>query len=339
MKGRNREMSLKNYKGVIPAFITPFDKDGKYSEECAGQMIEWQLSTGIGGYYFLGSNGYGPAMDTADRMAALESMCSIVNGRVPVVAHIACVSGKDTVALAKHAESVGCLAVSGVPSYYYKLSADEMYRYYSEIAEAVELPLIVYAKTADYAPSVAMFERLSTIPNVQGVKYTGPAHYMMGRIKEHLGEDFMVYSGYDEMFLSGIMSGADAVIGGTYNLYPDLCIRSIDKLNRGDVKGAQKDYLASNAIIEVLFKYGNLQSVMRSAMSFMGIDAGYNPSPFSPIDQEKNKALKAELTALKAHLKSVATVTTIPRGRQMKMFCTKPAITNITKEIAATVMA
>ena len=302
-KGKgNENMSLKNYKGVIPAFITPFDQAGNYSERCARQMMEWQISKGIGGYYFLGSNGYGPAMDVKERMDALESMNGIVNGRVPVVAHIAAVSGKDTVALAKHAEKAGCLAVSAVPSYYYKLSPAEMYRYYAEIAEAVDLPLIVYAKTADYTPSVQMFEELAKIPNVQGVKYTGPSHYMMGRIKEHLGKDFMVYSGYDEMCLSGMMSGADAVIGGTYNLYPDLCIRAIDKLFSGDVKGAQKDYLASNAIIEVLFKYGNLQSVMRAAMFFMGIDADYNPSPFTEMNPAKLADLKAELKALKARL-------------------------------------
>lgn len=295
-------MTLKDYKGVIPAFITPFDKEGNYSESCAKEMIEWQLTTGIGGYYFLGSNGYGPAMDAKDRMAALESMVKIVDGRVPVVAHIAAVSGKETVEMAKHAQSVGCLAVSAVPSYYYMLKPNEMYRYYAEIAEAVDIPLVVYAKTADYAPSVEMFQKLATIPGVKGVKYTGAAHYMMGRIKDHLGKDFMVYSGYDEMCLSGLMSGADAVIGGTYNLYPDLCIRAINKLFAGDVLGAQKDYLASNAIIEVLFKYGNLQSVMRACLGFMGINAGYNPPPFTEVSEEGCTALKAELTELKKKL-------------------------------------
>ena len=295
-------MFLENYKYVIPAFITPFDKDGKYSEECAKQMMEWQISTGIGGYYFLGSNGYGPAIEKKERMEALESMYSIVNNRIDCVAHIAAVSTNDTIEMAKHAQSVGCAAVSAVPSYYYKLTPAEMYRYYSEVAEAVDIPLIVYAKTADYAPSVEMFRKLAEIPNVKGVKYTGPNHYMMGRIKEHLGKDFKVYSGYDEMCLSGITSGADAVIGGTYNLYPDLIIRSINKLKAGDFAGAQKDYLASNAIIEVLFKYGNLQSVMRAAMSFMGIDAGYNPSPFTEMDPAKLPLLKAELKELKAKL-------------------------------------
>ena len=295
-------MILENFKYVIPAFITPFDEDGNYSEKCAKQMMDWQINKGIGGYYLLGSNGYGPALDKKERMEALESMCSIINKRVDVVAHIAAVSGKDTIEMAKHAQAMGCAAVSAVPSYYYKLSPNEMYRYYSEVAEAVDIPLIVYAKTADYAPSVEMFKKLNEIPNVKGVKYTGPNHYMMGRIKEHLGKDFKVYSGYDEMFLSGIMSGADAVIGGTYNLYPDLVIRQVDKLKAGDINGAQKDYLASNAILEVLFKYGNLQSVMRAAMSFMGINAGYNPSPFTAMDNEKLMPLKKELKELKAKL-------------------------------------
>ena len=177
-----------------------------------------------------------------------------------------------------------------------------MLRYYSEIAEQVNVPLIVYAKTAEYAPSVELFRKLSAIPGVEGVKYTGPTHYMMGRIKENLGKDFMVYSGYDEMCLSGIMSGADAVIGGTYNLYPDLCIRAIDKLKAGDFKGAQKDYLASNAIIEVLFRYGNLQSAMRACLSFIGVDAGFDPSPFGPFPVERTAELKKELTALKRKL-------------------------------------
>lgn len=292
--------ALENYKGVIPAFITPFDREGNYSPKCAKQMMEWQIAQGIGGYYFLGSNGYGPAMDSEDRMKALESMVEIVNGRIPTVAHIASVSTKETIKMAKHAQEIGCTAVSAVPSYYYKLRPDEMYKYYSEVAEAVDIPFIIYAKTADYAPTVEMFRKLTAIPNVKGIKFTGSDHYMLGRIKDDLGDDIKVYSGRDEMFLSGLISGADAVIGGTYNLYPDLCIRSIKSFWSGDVKSAQKDFLATNEIIEVLFKYGNLQTVMRTALGFMGIDAGYNPSPYNvEISEEKKQALKNELKELK----------------------------------------
>ena len=75
---------------------------------------------------------------------------------------------------------------------------------------------------------------------------------------------------------------------------------SIKSFWSGDVKSAQKDFLATNEIIEVLFKYGNLQTVMRTALGFMGIDAGYNPSPYNvEISEEMKQALKKELKELK----------------------------------------
>jgi N-acetylneuraminate lyase len=238
-----------------------------------------------------------------ERMRAVEEITELVNGRVPVVAHVACVSPTISAKLAKHAESCGCTGVSAVPSYYYKLTADQMYRYYEEIATASSLPFVIYAKTADYAPSVPMFEKLSQIPNVEGLKFTGSDHYMLGRIKEALGKDFMVYSGRDEMFLSGLLSGADGIIGGTYNVLPDLYIRGVKSFEAGNVKEAQKDMLAANAILEVMFPYdGSLAAPMRACYEFMGINAGRIPSPLLDLDKEQKEKLRADLKALKERL-------------------------------------
>ena len=292
------KFQLKDFGGVIPAYVTPFDKNGDYYEKSAREVIEWQISKGVGGFYLTGSNGYGAAMDSTERMRVVESVCRIVDGRVPVVAHIAAVSGQLSARLARHAESVGCTGVSAVPSYYYKLSGDEMYRYYSEIAEASDLPLVIYAQTHIYAPSVEMFERLATIPNVKGLKYTGPDHYMMGRIKERLGKDFMVYSGYDEMFLSGLLSGADALIGGTYNVIPDLYIEAVRHFNEGDIRQAQREMLVANAVVQCLIKH-DIQASMKVCLEVMGMDAGYNPTPFLMMDAAQKTAFLAEMKAIK----------------------------------------
>ena len=297
------KFTLKDYKGVIPALMTPFDKNGLFDKECARQMIEWHISQGVGGFYLTGSNGHGPYMDPEERMKAVEGMAEIVNGRLPIVAHIACVSPRISAQLARHAQSCGCTGVSAVPSYYYKLTADQMYRYYDEIASASSLPFVIYAKTADYAPSVAMFEKLSKIANVQGLKFTGSDHYMMGRIKEALGKDFMVYSGRDEMFLSGLLSGADGIIGGTYNVLPDLYIRGVKSFRESRIFDAQKDMLAANAILEVMFPYdGSLAAPMRACYEFMGIDAGHNPSPLLDLDKDQKVKLREELKQLKEKL-------------------------------------
>jgi len=297
------KFTLKDYRGVIPALMTPFDKNGLFDRKCAEEMIEWHISQGVGGFYLTGSNGHGPYMTPQERMRTVEEFAAIVNGRLPVVAHVACVSPTVSAKLAKHAEECGCTGVSGVPSYYYKLTPDQMYRYYAEIASASDLPFVIYAKTADYPPSVPMFKKLAEIPNVKGLKFTGSDHYMMGRIKEALGDDFMVYSGRDEMFLSGLLSGADGIIGGTYNVLPDLYIRGVKKFNEGKVKEAQKDMLAANAILEVMFPYdGSLAAPMRACYEFMGVNAGHNPSPLADLNEEQKLKLRKELIELKNRL-------------------------------------
>lgn len=293
------KFELKDFQGVIPAYVTPFDPNGKYCEASAREVIEWLIRQGVGGFYLTGSNGFGAAMDSDERMKVVESVCKIVNGRVPVVAHIAAVSGQLSAKLARHAESVGCTGVSAVPSYYYKLTPDEMYRYYSEIANASSLPLVIYAQTHIYEPSVEMFERLASIEKVQGLKYTGPNHYMMGRIKEKLGKDFMVYSGYDEMFLSGLLFGADALIGGTYNVIPDLYIKAVQCFRGGEIAQAQKEMFVANAVVECLLKH-DIQAAMKVCLEVMGMDPGYNPTPFGMMDSAAKQIFLEELRAIKS---------------------------------------
>lgn len=289
---------LKNFRGVIPALITTFDEKGDFDPLRQKKVIDWLLTMNIGGFYITGSTGQGPMMDITERMTAVEHICEAVNGRTPVAAHIADVSAKNSIRLAVHAQKAGCIAVSAVPSYYYKLTTEEMYRYYSDIAGATDLPLIIYAQTQNYTPCVALYKKLSEIKNIEGLKYTGADHYTMGRIKEALGEDFMIYSGCDEMFVSGILSGADAIIGSTYNVIPDLYAQAVRHLNAGDIEAVKKELLTANAIVEVMLSY-ELNAAIRTSFEFMGIDAGHCPSPLRDMTSEEKKRFKNELLALK----------------------------------------
>ena len=292
--------TLKEFTGIIPAIMTPFDRNGKYDPACSREMIDWMIAQGVGGFYLTGSNGQGPFMDTRERMEVVENMAGQVAGRVPVVAHIGSVSARHSAEMAYHASQCGCTGVSAVPSYYVTLNRQQMKDYYREIAEASDLPLVIYS-LPKLSPTVELFQELGQIRNVKGLKFTGPDHYMLGRIKEHMGKDFMVYSGTDEMLLSGQIMGADGAIGGTYNVIPDLYIRCKDAFWKGQVKDAQKDMLAANAILEVLFRY-ELSAAMRACLGFMGVNAGYNPHPFRTLDSGEKQALKQDLKDLKAKL-------------------------------------
>ena len=293
--------TLDDVRGVIPAIMTPFTKEGALDRAAVREMVDLQISLGAGGFYLTGTGGQGPYMEAKQRMEVVEAFAEATDGRVPLIPHIAFVSPAISAEMAKHAASVGCTAVSGVPSYYYQLSRAEMYAYYEELAGATDLPFLVYALNGKITPTVELFQKLAEIPNVKGLKFTGADHYMMGRIKEHLGPDFKVYSGKDEQFLSAILCNVDGLIGGTYNVFPDLYIRAVDELKRGDFATAQKDMLAANAILEVMLKYGSAEA-KRACLGFMGINAGYNPRPVHTLDADEAAALKRDLIALRDRL-------------------------------------
>lgn len=292
---------LKDFTGIIPALLTPFDRNGQYDPACSREMVDWLIGRGVGGFYLTGSTGQGPFMDSAERMAVVESMTRLVNGRVPVVAHIGAVSSRLSARMAAHAAACGCDAVSAVPSYYYTLTADEMRTYYEAISDASPLPLVIYALEHQYKSSVKIVRDLAGIEHVEGIKYTGTTHYMMGRIKEHMGPDFMVYSGTDEMMLSGQIMGVDGAIGSTYNVVPDLNIAARDAFWRGDVRLAQKLMLAANAILEIMFRY-TLSPAIRAGLEFIGVPAGLDPSPVPALDTAAKAALRAELRELALRL-------------------------------------
>lgn len=289
---------LDDFTGVIPALITPYGKDGEYDSKCSKEMVDWHISMGVGGFYLTGSNGSGPYMDSDERIRVVDTITEQVDGKVPVMAHVAAVSARLSAKMAKAAEKSGCMAVSAVPSYYSKLNMDEMVRYYTEIAEASDLPLIVYAQTHIYEPSVEMFRSLYEIEKVHGVKYTGPNLYMMGRIKKHLGKEFKVYAGYDEMMLAGLLYGADGVIGGSYNVIPDLYIRIKKKYDNKDIDGARKDFMVANDIVEYMISH-DFDAAIHACYEFIGIDSGYNITPRYNYDSIEKAEFKKGLRELK----------------------------------------
>lgn len=287
-----------NFAGIIPALMTPYDQNDTYDPACSQEMVDWMIAKGVGGFYLTGSNGTGPYMDVEERIRVVDKITEQVNGRVPVVAHIGHVSTKNSIRMAKAAQASGCDGISAVPSYYITLNNAEMQKYYEDITSSVDLPMMVYAQTDRYTPSVEMFSRLSEIENVCAVKYTGPNLYMMGRIKEHLGERLKVYSGYDEMMLAAQIMGADGAIGGTYNVIPEPYMKARELLWEGQTKDAQKYIMIANAIVEVFFKY-NIGSAMRVGLKLMGVNAGRNPAPSENMDKSMEIAFVEDLKILK----------------------------------------
>ncbi|MBT3777542.1 MAG: dihydrodipicolinate synthase family protein, partial [Pelagibacteraceae bacterium] len=219
--------------GVIPALITSFNKDESINKEGMRKTVNYLISKNVHGLYITGSTGETFLMSPDEKKKVIEIIVDEVNGRIPVIAHIGSIGTKITIELGKHAEKIGVDALSALPPFYYGFSNNEIHNYYSDISHSSNLPIIVYNISHANLMDLDMLKRLASIPNIKGVKYTAATHFNFSKIKKEIGDSFKIYSGMDEMALSGILSGADGMIGSFYNLMPEMFVNLYSNLQTG----------------------------------------------------------------------------------------------------------
>jgi len=287
-----------DFKGVIPAVLSVFDKDENLDEQGTRAFIRHLLSYDIGGLYVTGSTGETFLMSSEERMRQLEITMEEVGDKVPVVVHVGAMSTRETIRLAKHAEQLGAAGVSSVPPFYFKYNPDQIFNYYKDVAEATSLPMIVYNIPLAGMMTVDQIIRLSEIENVKGVKYTGTALYEVMQIKEGCKPGFLVYGGCDELGSSNIALGVDGVIGSFYNVIPDLYGKIWAAVKSSDIAEATRLQRQAVHVIFAGIRSGSMMACMKVWLRAAGIPAGYSRRPFSNFTEEEERKLVDELVAI-----------------------------------------
>lgn len=292
---------VKNIKGVIPAMLTPFKNDESLDLDAARKLTRYLCDKDIGGLYLTGSTGEGFLMTGEERKAFVETVVDEAGGKVPIIVHVGAISTKASEDMARHAMQAGADAISSVPPIYWKFSDDEVAKYYEDLVQASGLPMIVYNIALAGLVSFDMLLRLGSIQGVEGVKYTSSTLYDVLRIKEKLGNDFMVYSGSDELAISGIAFGADGLIGSTYNVLAPLFIGIWNLAKNGDMESARKVQQTANRFIFTMLKH-NLMPTLKQTLEFAGIPGGISRRPFGLMDEAGVAALKSDYLKIKEEL-------------------------------------
>lgn len=287
-----------DFKGVIPAVLSVFDKDENLDEQGTREFIRHLLSYDIGGLYVTGSTGETFLMSSEERMRQLEITMEEVGDKVPVVVHVGAMSTKASIELARHAEKLGAAGVSSVPPFYFKYNQDQIFNYYKDVAEATSLPMIVYNIPLAGMMTVDQIIRLSEIENVKGVKYTGTALFEVMQIKDGCKPGFLVYGGCDELGSSNISLGVDGVIGSFYNVIPDLYCKIWAAVKASDIPEATRLQRQAVHVIFAGINSGSMMACMKVWLRAAGIPAGYSRRPFSNFTEEEEKALAAKLVAI-----------------------------------------
>src|SRR5215469_12056573 len=185
-------------KGSIPALITPM-KDGKVDETAFRKLVSWQIAEGSHGLVPCGTTGESPTLSHEEHMRVVELCVEEAGGRVPVVAGAGSNSTEEAIALTRHAKSVGADAVLSVTGYYNKPTQEGLYRHYAALAEAVDIPILLYniPGRAVVEISVETIARLSKIANVIGVKDATANLARPTRDRAACGRNFLLLSGED----------------------------------------------------------------------------------------------------------------------------------------------
>ena len=293
-----KQFDPNNINGVIPAMITSFNKDESINKEGIRKTINYLISEKVNGLYITGSTGETFLMSQDEKKQVIEIIVEEVNGRVPVIAHIGSIGTKITTELGQYAEKVGVDALSALPPFYYGFSNDEIFSYYTDISNTTNLPITIYNISHAHLMDLDMLKRLAAIKNVKGVKYTAPTHFNFNKIKKEIGENFKIYSGMDEMSLSGLISGADGIIGSFYNLMPEMFVDIYAKVKEGNINAAKKIQEKINIII--LYALGKSgYPFIKMGLNWLGIDSGYVRKPFTTfIDREIENTIKNDLKKL-----------------------------------------
>ncbi|MDU6063695.1 MAG: dihydrodipicolinate synthase family protein [Anaerococcus sp.] len=262
--------NLDKYKGVIPAFYACYDENGEISPERVRELTKYHINKGVKGVYVNGSSGECIYQSVEDKKIVLENVMKEAKGKLTVIAHVACNNTKDSMELAAHAESLGVDAIAAIPPIYFRLPEYSIAAYWNDISSAApNTDFVIYniPQLAGVALTESLFSEMRKNPNVIGVKNSSMPVQDIQMFKQNAGDDYIIFNGPDEQFISGRLIGAEGAIGGTYGVMPELILKMDECLKNKDLDKAREIQYAVDAIIyKMCSARGNMYAVIKEIL-------------------------------------------------------------------------
>lgn len=278
---------MEKFKGIFTALLTPFDKNYKVNEKELEKLVKFNIENGVTGFYVGGSTAEAFLLSTDERKQIMDVVKDVAPNHT-LIAHIGSINEIEAKELGKHAQNLSYDLVSSVAPFYYKFSFNEIKNYYFRLAEASQLPMLVYHFPAFSGVNMGVDEMSEFLSDDRfiGIKYTSNDFFTLEQCKTNF-PDKIVYNGFDEMFLAGLSMGADGGIGSTYNFMADKFVHIQNLFKNNHIEEAQQVQKEVNRMITILCKIGVMQAE-KEVLNQLGFDFGNCRPPFGiPTDEEK----------------------------------------------------
>jgi 4-hydroxy-tetrahydrodipicolinate synthase len=280
-------------QGIITPIITPMNADESVNLSELRVQVNRLINCGVEGLFCLGTNGEVYALSTEEKLDIIKTVVDETKGRVPVYAGTGCIRTKETIDLSLRAKELGVDALSIVSPYYVAVSQDDLYDYFSEIAEAVDLPIVLYNIPARTGNNIdyKTVKKLAKYENIVGIKDSSGNFDNTLRYIESTDSRLAVLAGSDSLILWTLQAGGRGAVAGTSNVFPELVV-SIYKLWReGKIEEARAAQFKLRPFRDVM-AMGNPNSVVKRAVNLMGYPVGPARKPVSGMN---SKALEEAL--------------------------------------------
>ncbi|MFZ1058361.1 MAG: 4-hydroxy-tetrahydrodipicolinate synthase [Candidatus Rokuibacteriota bacterium] len=283
------------FQGSLVALVTPF-RDGQVDEPKLRELVEFHVGNGTDAIIPCGTTGESPTLSHDEHKRVVEVVIEAARGRVPVVAGTGSNSTTEAIDLTAHARKAGAAGALVVNPYYNKPTQEGLYRHFSAIAEAVDIPILVYNIQSRTAVNVETdtLARLAKIPNIVGVKEASGSLDQMTQVILACGPDFSVLSGDDNLTLPLMAVGGRGVVSVVANIVPRDTAEMAHAALEGDWKRARDLFHRLFPLCRAMFIETNPIPV-KEAMAMLGMIAPEFRLPLCRMADPNRERLKTVL--------------------------------------------
>ena len=296
---RTIERRLFVFKGSFVALITPMRADGSVDEKALESFVDWQIHAGTHGLVPVGTTGESPTLDHAEHKRVVEITIAVAGGRVPVIAGAGSNSTAEAIDLTRHAKQAGADAALVVTPYHNKPTQEGLFLHYTAIADAVDLPLIVYniPPRSVVDMSVETMARLAQHPNIVGVKDATANLARPLHTRRACGAEFCQFSGEDHTALAFLAAGGVGCISVTGNVAPGLVSAMHTAWQEGRLAEAMAIQDRLVPLHDAMFAETSPGPV-KYAASLLGHTADRCRLPLAPCAEATQTRVRAAMTEL-----------------------------------------
>ncbi|AAM07813.1 TPA: 4-hydroxy-tetrahydrodipicolinate synthase [Methanosarcina acetivorans] len=286
------------FEGAMPALITPFTKDDRIDREGLRRNIAFVEEGGVSGIVPCGTTGESATLSALEHEEVID--IAVECAKVPVVAGTGSNNTGEALQFTKHAADAGVDGVLLISPYYNKPNPAGLLAHFKKIAEAVDIPMILYnvpSRTGQDMP-VDVITKLAKVENIVGIKEASGSVGKVSQILEQtIDDDFVVLSGEDGLTLPIISVGGSGVISVAANIVPDKMSGMVSAALKGDYETARKIHFEIAPLIRALFLETNPIPAKKAA-ELIGLASGHLRLPLAPMSDANQLKLVTELKKL-----------------------------------------